>query len=336
MTVLPAAGHDGDRVAASYRELAEIYHDLLSHDDPDEVLARIVGTVRRLIPVAGVLVAEADAKGRSLRPVVAEGEPADAAVSSPLRLGEGPVGIAAERGRDLVSNDAGRDGGAVVSMPLVARGVVIGAMSLYREGAGAAFSDLDFELAQRFADVVTLALENARTRAGLRDLAVRDELTGILNRRGFNEQLASSLDAVPSTSTAALVFVDLDDFKLVNDEHGHLAGDEVLRAVAFRLEQAADGHPVFRLDGDEFAALVVGPAAETERDVTRIATRLERLVVHLAGVDVEQTASIGIAKAEGRLARPDTLLRQADQALSRAKRAHRSTRPLRLASRRRL
>ncbi len=334
MTVLPAAGHDGDRVAASYRELAEIYHDLLSREEPDQVLARIVGTVRRLIPVAGVLVVEADATARTLRPVVADGDPADGVLSSPLRFGEGLVGIAAERGRDLVCNDAGSNGRAVVSLPLVARGLVIGVMSLYRQGHGAAFSDFDFELAQRFADVVTLALENARTRAELREQAVRDELTGILNRRGFNEQLASSLDAVPPTSTAALVFVDLDDFKLVNDEHGHLVGDEVLRAVAFRLERAADGHSVFRLDGDEFAALVVAPAAEAERDVTRIATRLERFVVDLAGVDVEQTASIGIAKAEGRLARPESLLRQADQALSRAKRAHGSIRPLRLASRR--
>ncbi len=334
MTVLPAAGHDGDRVAASYRRLAEIYHELLSRDEPDQVLARVVEAVRRLIPVTSVLVVEADAKQRILRPVLAEGAWAAGLLASPLRYGEGPIGIAAERGRDLVRTDTGLDGRAVVSLPLVARGVLIGALSLYREGEDAAFSHLEFELSQRFADVVTLALENARTRAELRELALYDELTGIFNRRGFNEELASSLDAVPATHTAALVFVDLDDFKLVNDEHGYLAGDDVLRAVAFRLEQAADGHPVFRLGGDEFAALVVGSAAEAERDVTRIATRLERFVVELAGVDVEQTASIGIAKADGRLARPESLLRQADQALSRAKRAHGSVRPLRLASRR--
>ena len=136
------------------------------------------------------------------------------------------------------------------------------------------FSELDFELAQRFADAATLAIENARTRADLRELARHDELTGILNRRAFNAQLAETVAELPSHLIAALVLVDLDDFKSVNDIHGHLAGDEVLRAVAARLEQAAGGHPVFRLGGDEFAALVTGSPLETDAAVTRIATQL--------------------------------------------------------------
>ncbi len=125
-------------------------------------------------------------------------------------------------------------------MPLVARGVVLGAMSLYREGDGSNFSSLDFELAQRFADAATIAIENARTRAELRELGRRDELTGLLNRRGFNELLAAALDEA-AAKPVSLVLLDLDDFKSVNDEHGHLCGDDVLAEVARVLSAAVGG-----------------------------------------------------------------------------------------------
>jgi diguanylate cyclase (GGDEF)-like protein len=346
MTLVPAATEGGDQLVASYRQLAEIYHDLLSREDPDLVLEHIVQRVRRLIPVASILVAEADTKERVLRPLIAEGGWPDGFMETRLPLGEGLIGLAAERGRPVFANDAHLDERAghvegtpfdepeaIISLPLVARGVVIGAMSLYREGEGAAFSELDFELAQRFADAATLAIENARTREGLRRLARCDELTGIQNRRAFNEQLAAALGDIPPDHLAALVLADLNDFKSVNDAHGHLAGDEVLRAVAMHLEQAAGDFPVFRIGGDEFAALVVGPKAEVERAVTRIATRLASFSVPVAGEELEQTASIGIAKADGRYVPARLLLHEADHAMYRAKRSDGNVRPLRLVGR---
>ena len=333
MASAPAAPYVNDQVVASYRQLAEIYHDLLSREDPDVVLDRIVQTVRRLVPVASILVAAADHDERVLHPLVAEGVgwPEDF-MDSRLPFGEGLIGIVAERGRAIFSNNAHLDGRAghvegtpddepeaIISLPLVARGVVIGAMSLYREGEGAAFSELDFELAQRFADAATLAIENARTRADLRELARHDELTGIFNRRAFNEHLVETVAELPADKLVALVLVDLDDFKSVNDVHGHMAGDEVLRAVAARLEQAAGGHPVFRLGGDEFAALVIGPHDDADAAVTRIATQLSAFDVPIPGVELAQSASIGIAKAPGGTVLPENLLHEADHAMYRAK-----------------
>ena len=329
----PAALQVGDPMVASYRQLAEIYHDLLSREEPDLVLDRIVQTVRRLVPVASILVAEADHEERVLRPLVAEGVGwPENFMESRLPFGEGLIGIVAERGRAIFSNDAHLDGRAghvagtpddepeaIISLPLVARGVVIGAMSLYREGDGAVFSEFDFELAQRFADAATLAIENARARSELRELARHDELTGILNRRAFNERLAETVAELPSYQVAALVLVDLDDFKSVNDVHGPLAGDEVLRAVAARLEQAAVGHSVFRLGGDEFAALVTGSPLEADAAVTRIATQMSTFDVPIPGVELEQGASIGIAKAAGGTVLPENLLHEADHAMYRAK-----------------
>ena len=194
-------------VAASYRQLAEIYHDLLSREELDQVLERLVKTVRHLIPVASILIAEAQTDERVMLPLVAEGGWPDGFLESKLPFGEGLIGLVVERGRAILCNDAHLDPRAghvagtpigepeaIISVPLVARGVVIGAMSLYREGDGSTFSSLDFELAQRFADAATIAIENARTRAELRELSRRDELTGLLNRRGFNELLAAALE----------------------------------------------------------------------------------------------------------------------------------------------
>lgn len=341
-----AAGPDGDAVVASYRQLAEIYHDLLSREDPDLVLERIVQTVRRLIPVASILVAEAMTEERALRPLIAEGGWPDGFLDTRLPFGEGLIGIAAERGRAIFSNEAhfdvraGQVEGtpedepeAIISLPLVARGVVIGAMSLYREGLGNTFSELDFELAQRFADAATLALENARSRSALRELSRRDELTGILNRRAFNEHLAASLAQAAPDEVIALVLVDLDDFKAVNDRHGHLAGDEVLCCLAERLEQAGAHHPVFRLGGDEFAVIVRGSSGETLEDVVRIQTQLGRLELVLGGEQLVQSASIGVATSEHPRVRAEELLRDADHAMYAAKPAGSNVRPLRLIAR---
>src|SRR5205823_3076688 len=145
-----AASERGALVASSYRQLAEIYHDLLSRDQLDQVLERLVKTVRHLIPVASILIAEAQTEQRLLKPLVAEGGWPDGFLDSTLPFGEGLIGLAAERGRPILCNEAHHDPRAghvagtpvgepeaIISMPLVARGVVIGAMSLYREGEDA-------------------------------------------------------------------------------------------------------------------------------------------------------------------------------------------------------
>ena len=147
-----------------------------------------------------------------LVPIVAEGGWPEASWVRSCRSAEGLIGLAAARGRPILCNEAHLDPRAghvagtpigepeaIISVPLVARGVVIGAMSLYREGERARFSDFDFELAQRFADAATIAIENARTREELRESGGATSRTGgLLNRRGFNALLAEALEAAPA------------------------------------------------------------------------------------------------------------------------------------------
>jgi diguanylate cyclase (GGDEF)-like protein len=155
--------------------------------------------------------------------------------------------------------------------------------------------------------------------------ASHDPLTGLPNRRQFGEvgQRALARGDRDGSSTGVL-FLDLDGFKVVNDTLGHEAGDEVLQAIATRLRATArTGDIVARLGGDEFCVLCERP--QHERELRSLA---ERILVTIGDRPIEAArgipigASIGIVLAEAGTARTiDGLLREADVALYRAKRA---------------
>lgn len=343
----PADGAAGDAVVDSYRQLADVYHDLLERDDVDEVLERLLERVRALIPVSTILLAEARAAERVLVPLVAAGDWPDEFLSTTLRFGEGLIGIVAERGEPILCNDAHRDPRvghvegtprgapeAIISLPLVSGGVVIGAMSLYRDGEGAAFTPFELELASRFADAATLALDNARTRAELRERARRDELTGLLNRRGFNELLASALADVQDEEHVSLLLLDIDDFKQINDNHGHPCGDAVLQHVARLLDEVTRNRDcVCRLGGDEFGIVLPHVDARRARTIAeRLEAALEEHPLLHGGEPVPVTASTGVATAPETPSDAESLLRDADRAMYSQKRERKAPVALRLAS----
>ncbi len=150
--------------------------------------------------------------------------------------------------------------------------------------------------------------------------ATHDELTGLANR----SLLAAHLDDVLRRKrdvTAAVVFIDLDHFKLVNDSLGHAAGDQILRAVAERLREfAGPADTVARFGGDEFAVLFgdLAHVADLTRRVHAIQARVaEPLVVE--GRTIYSSASIGVAPLSERYTEAEELLRDADTAMYRAK-----------------
>ncbi|SRR5581483_10409593 len=153
--------------------------------------------------------------------------------------------------------------------------------------------------------------------------ALHDALTGLPNRALFLDRLGLALSRLERRpGLAAVFFLDLDYFKVVNDSLGHSAGDQVLVAVADRLQHSLrDGDTAARLGGDEFAVLCDDLIDEGE--ALQIAERLGAAVaarpVSLAGRDLVVTVSIGVAFASHSAARPETLLRDADAAMYRAK-----------------
>jgi diguanylate cyclase (GGDEF)-like protein len=149
----------------------------------------------------------------------------------------------------------------------------------------------------------------------------RDPLTGLLNRRSFDEALTEAIARMRRLDEVfALCIVDLDHFKVVNDTHGHAAGDAVLRAVAHTMAMGVrEIDKVFRMGGEEFAVILPGVDAT---DAKAAGERLRSLVaanpVRADTVDVPVTASIGIALSSHALG-PARLTEVADKALYRAK-----------------
>ena len=170
------------------------------------------------------------------------------------------------------------------------------------------------------ARALTLVLQWRQHLHSLERLALHDDLTGLANRARF----WSELEGASSTATVAVLYVDLDRFKPINDGHGHPVGDAVLVATARRLEASLRPTDlVARLGGDEFAALCPGVGGSAE--ATQLAARVLDAVgrpLDVDGTTVEVSCSVGVAV--GPAIDAEGLLRSADGALYRAKRGGRS------------
>ncbi|HEV7210710.1 MAG TPA: GGDEF domain-containing protein [Blastococcus sp.] len=197
------------------------------------------------------------------------------------------------------------------------------------------FSSSDLSLLDTFAKHVATSLERGRLEENLRQVtdlkeqlrhqALHDPLTGLPNRTLFLDRARHAVDTAGRTRMwPAVLYLDLDGFKPVNDSFGHEAGDVLLRTIADRLRgclRPAD--TAARLGGDEFAILLNGPVDRyaVARVVDRIREQLEVPVLLEDGVVTTVGASIGIAMGEATTPDADTLVRQADIAMYAAKRA---------------
>lgn len=167
-------------------------------------------------------------------------------------------------------------------------------------------------------------LVRVRLQRRLERLAHFDQLTGVANRQHVDQSLQAAIDAAEGRGRAmGLIFIDVDDFKGVNDQHGHAVGDVVLRTLAERLESGVrTGDVVGRIGGDEF--VVICPDADVA-DAQAIADRLLALVrapVLLGGTSFEVSVSIGVAMHRPGQANPptaDQLLIRADDAMYNSK-----------------
>jgi diguanylate cyclase (GGDEF)-like protein len=166
----------------------------------------------------------------------------------------------------------------------------------------------------------SMALQRARIRY-LESLSVTDELTGLLNRRGFETELARALARARRTEESGLLLMcDLNHFKAINDTYGHPAGDAILRAVGQMLKRnTRESDYVARVGGDEFAIIMTEASrALSERLVKKLATMVNELVVPWQGQSLPVSAGFGTTPYD-RDSRADTLLFLVDQDLYRNK-----------------
>lgn len=177
-------------------------------------------------------------------------------------------------------------------------------------------------IVERFASHAALALRNAALLEQMEQMANTDGLTHIANHRTFQANLEREMArSIRSGEPVSLIMLDLDNFKLLNDTHGHQIGDEVLRQVAVALQASSrEFDTIARYGGEEFAVILPGCGA---RDALTSAERMHRLV-RQGVTSVPVTVSVGVAStpANGQTAR--ALVKAADEAMYRAKRGGRN------------
>ena len=176
----------------------------------------------------------------------------------------------------------------VLMLPLAVGERVSGLVELSRRSDAIQFSKDDIQLAQNLASTASVALENGRLHAEVKSLAITDSLTGLSNRRAFDRTLNLEINrAARYGHPVALLFLDMDSFKIYNDTFGHPAGDERLKATA-RLLQNNIRHPdmVARYGGEEFAIIL---PYTTKSSALTLAERLR-----FASEEAYRQASLGI------------------------------------------
>ena len=321
-----------DTLVDSYRRLADVFHDVLSEERLDSLLERIADTLGDLVPYDTFTIYQADEARRCLIPLMARDTWADEIMNDRPVIGQGITGWAVEHREPQLVNQAHLDPRvkvvpgtppdepeALITIPLVARDAIKGALNIYRLGADARFKEEDFELAKRFGDAAALALDNAQVRESLELQAQTDSLTGLYNHRYFHERLRSELTrATRSHGSIGVLMLDIDDFKRVNDIHGHAEGDRMLIQLgAIARESVRGSDVVCRVGGEEFAVIMSSCDAG---DALGLAARLtERLRATDFDPAAAVTVSIGISQGPIHTANPRELVQFAEAAMMTAK-----------------
>jgi diguanylate cyclase (GGDEF)-like protein len=325
--------------------LSDFARAMITDFSVQEILDHLVERMTEVLPLTavGVTMISAD---RQPRYVAASNPDALRFEQLQSEMREGPCLLAYETGEACLVEDLEHDDRfprfgppaleaglrAAFAIPLLHQGAWLGALDLYRTTPGTLTPE-ELAEAQILATVVSAYLVNAEHRAELRELneqmreaANRDPLTGLPNRSLLMAQLEQALTRTRDTGRpVGLLFVDLDGFKAVNDDHGHDSGDELLIEVAHRLQQVVrPADTLARLAGDEFVMLCAELEAPHHADavVARIQRQFET-PFEFAHATVQIRVSVGVAFSGPLSDSPALLLRNADRDLYRKKRERR-------------
>jgi diguanylate cyclase (GGDEF)-like protein len=209
-------------------------------------------------------------------------------------------------------------------LPLVSFGETLGVLAVESAQANA-FSPADAQPLESVADICAAAIQNARYFEKVRQMAFLDGLTGIFNRRYFESRIAEEIErAQRYQNELSIIMIDVDNFKKLNDEFGHLLGDETLRQVSTIFSQNLRKVDIAcRYGGEEFVILAPQTSGEHAHGV---AEKLRKVVEgwSFPGVPRPVTVTAGVASYPANGSTRDELVKAADDALYRAKQAGRN------------
>lgn len=207
---------------------------------------------------------------------------------------------------------------SIVYLPLIAKGTPIGGLVIASRDPNA-YTPEQVSLLERLAAQIAMPIENSRLYAKAEQRARVDEVTGLFNRRHFDELLKHEIDACNRYGgTFSLILLDLDFFRTYNDKYGHAAGDQLLARVGKVIQRSLRSSDLaFRYEGDEFAILL--PRTESSAAFV-VAERIRgKVSQELKEIDPRITASLGLATWPNDGVKADGLLNAADKALYYAK-----------------
>ncbi|HET9719871.1 MAG TPA: sensor domain-containing diguanylate cyclase [Solirubrobacteraceae bacterium] len=321
--------------ASTLDALMDAASAVLTAESLDQTLRRVAHGLGRLVPFHDLTLYEIDRAARLFVPMFAFGSYSAEVMAQRFPLERGITGATLREGRVRNVPRSDRDPHAetipgtpeepeaIVCVPLKVGGRTIAMLNVYRYGQDPAFSDFEALIIERFGIIVALALDSARQQDLLRTQADTDELTGLLNRRAFNQRMTALLQRARLQSTPlTLIEIDVDGFKLINDRFGHAAGDSALIAVAESLlGSVREGECVARIGGEEFAILL--PAVDHDIGLM-VADRCRRRPTPAWYTGSPLTLSAGVATYPLHGTDAEELLHAADKALYLAKSAGRN------------
>ncbi|MGH7715410.1 MAG: putative bifunctional diguanylate cyclase/phosphodiesterase, partial [Vulcanimicrobiaceae bacterium] len=239
---------------------------------------------------------------------------------------DGALALDDLRGLDYLSEDGEKPPfRAYLGAPINVRGSVVGTLNFVSKGARKpGFSETDRDLVQLISALVGNTIDRRRTHERLHRLAYFDTLTGLPNRVQFVERLAEAVSQIATSGNnrkLAVIFLDLDDFKEINDTFGHVRGDAVLSVAGERLRlRLGTRGTVARMGGDEFAILLTDERelANMEAFTESIRSAIDTPIV-IGGYEQYATASLGVSIYPDDGGDAETLLKHADVAMYRAK-----------------
>lgn len=341
MTLSPDAEDNSLQDLMVFHELGRA---LTSSLDLHSILSVILKQMEKFFQPTTWSLLMVDEQRRDLYLAIVAGDTTEGQTDTRVPMGEGIAGWVAQHGETLIvpklklhplyrpvyapgSQAAGAAAGAhgegsAICIPLQSHGKTFGVIQLLNCDLDT-LTDTAIKFLHVLCDYAAVAIENAEAVRLIQELTIVDDCTGVYNVRYLYQRLEEEIQRSRRASVSmSLIFLDLDRFKSINDEHGHLAGSRLLSDVAHKIHSEVRSMDLtFRYGGDEFVVLLPGTARAEAMEVAR---RLQETIrsLHLQiGPDLRLTirASLGVSTYPECGVTPEEIIREADKAMYRVK-----------------